>query len=188
MAVEQLKNDFFDDPNINFNYFQKESNYYICSIKMKYNCKDYVFYIKSNTIDFCKFDGYSSNIGKITLKTTVNVKFILFFAKNKINNLIKNHIAELKKINKTHIVIIDGNCKLESNFEHYYSITSHDEWYFNRYTLSLKDKIIKSDKEVIYVLHKKLLYGQSISNRNRKIIIQKLNEHGINNVEFYKED
>jgi hypothetical protein len=102
-----------------------------------------------------------------------------------------NHENELKLLN-TKIYFVDGNFNIKTkilsdfsinniiNFDHEYE----SNWEMDRLITFLK----RSKKEIQYILVKKTLRGQSISNRCRNKIITKLKDYGFNDVSFYEED
>lgn len=102
-----------------------------------------------------------------------------------------NRENELKLLN-TKIYFVDGNFSIRAkkllnfsinsiiNFDHEYE----SNWEMDRLITFLK----RSKKETQYILVKKTLSGQSISNRCRNNIITKLKDYGFNDVSFYKEE
>ena len=188
VALDKLNQ--LDLENMDIFYFEKESNYYICSIKLNYFNRDYIFYIKEHSIDFCKYDGYSHNIDSFAGRK-INNHSIYYYIKKNINYVIKQNELELEqkkieqyRLENTYIKIIDGNFDVNIDYIPHYNLFSNIVWYIDE----IKRLIKRIDKSIVYILYKTTIEGQSISNRNRNRIIKKLNNNGLNNVEFYKEE
>jgi hypothetical protein len=177
----------FSNDVLKLEYFEKESKYYLCSIKVNYLDNNYIFYIKSDKIDFCKYTWFSNTLDSFTGRR-INRFLINYYVKKKIKELIMQHKQENEKINNTIVRIIDGNFNVDIDYIPYCKLTTNN---MNDLLQSIKyiiDTIKKTNKQYINVLHKFTLCGQSISNSNREIIIKKLKENGLINVEFYKEE
>lgn len=96
---------------------------------------------------------------------------------------------EIKMLN-TQIFFVDGNFEnLNVKLVNDFKIQEISNGYFPECAIdTLKTFLRRSKQDIQYILVNKTIKGQSVSNRVRKQIINILNEYGLKNVSFYRED
>lgn len=192
-----------NSPIQDYVFFIKDKSIDCCS-SYEYSDNYYAYSHKKHkkTIRWCKRTGYSK-VDKFESDMISNEDIFNFVNKH-IKQLLEKQKEEQKrmkieqehiqieneKIFNTKVFIIDGIYDKDKK-ENYTVIFNSNALLKNDITQYSKELIIKiknNNYSELYILHKLMICGQSISEHKRKDIINKLNNYGFKNVEFYKED